>query len=274
MKTTKLVAWFAAASVLLSACGGSATPAGGAVSGSASGGLPDLAGKEIVIAMENAYPPFNSIDQKSGTGVGIDYDFFNEACKRMNCKPKYVTTSWDAIVAVMGGTGKAEWDVAADGITVLAERAKNVDFSDTYVKVSQRIMVRKGEARFKDAAAFKANAELKFGAQQGTSNYDIMEKLVGKERIVTYDQFGLIVEALKNKDIDATVMDDVASAGYMSENADKLEIYPEELIGEDLALAFPKGSPLRDPFNKALAAMKADGTWVKIVQKYIPSFKG
>ncbi len=274
MKTTKLVAWFAAASVLLSACGG-ATAVPGPSSGAATGGLPDLGGKEVVVAMENAYPPFNSIDQKDGKGVGIDYDFFNEACKRMNCKPKYTTTSWDAIVAVMGGTGKAEWDVAADGITVLPERAKNVDFGDTYVTVSQRLMVRKGETRFKDSASFKADANLKFGAQQGTSNYDIMEKLVGKDRIVLYDQFGLIVEALKNKDIDATVMDDVASAGYMSENADKIEIFlGEELIGENLALAFPKGSPMRDPFNKALAAMKADGTWVKIVQKYIPTFKG
>jgi polar amino acid transport system substrate-binding protein len=264
----------AVVSSLLAACGGSATPAGTTGAGAATGGLPDLSGKEIVVAMENAYPPFNSKDEKTGTGVGIDYDFFNEACKRMNCKPKFETTSWDAIVAVMGGSGKAEWDVAADGITVLPERAKNVDFGDTYVTVSQRIMVRKGEDRFKDSAAFIANKGLKFGAQQGTSNYTIMEKLVGKERIVLYDQFGLIVEALKNKDIDATVMDDVASAGYMGANEGKIEIYPEVLIGEDLALCFPKGSALRDPFNKALAQMKADGTWVKIVQKYIPAYKG
>jgi polar amino acid transport system substrate-binding protein len=265
--------------MLLAACGGAATPA--ANSGAAAGGdapkaagtLPDLGGREVVIAVENAYPPFNSKDEKTGEGVGIDYDFFNEACKRMNCKTKFVTTSWDAIVAVMGGNGKAEWDVAADGITITDERKKNVDFSDPYVKVSMRLMVRKGEDRFADSAAFKGNKDFKFGAQQGTTNYDLMEKLVGKDRIVVYDQFGLIVEALKNKDIDATVMDDVASAGYLGTNADTIQILPEELVGEELGLVYPKGSALRDQFNQALTQMKTDGTWVKIVQKYIPGYK-
>jgi polar amino acid transport system substrate-binding protein len=277
MNKSKLFACVAAASVLLAACGGAATPAANSGAGGdapkASATLPDLKGREIVIAVENAYPPFNSKDEKTGEGVGIDYDFFNEACKRMNCKVKFVTTSWDAIVAVMGGSGKAEWDVAADGITITDERKKNVDFSDPYVKVSMRLMVRKGEDRFKDSGAFKGNTALKFGAQQGTTNYDLMEKLVGKDRIVVYDQFGLIVEALKNKDIDATVMDDVASAGYLSTNNDAIEILPEELVGEELGLVYSKGSDLREPFNKALAEMKSDGTWVKIVQKYIPSYK-
>ena len=233
----------------------------------------DLGGREVVIALENAYPPFNFMDEKTGEGVGLDYDMINDACKRLNCKTKFVTTSWDAIVAVMESKGKAEWDMAADGITITPERAKNVDFSDPVINVAQRLLVRKGETRFKTGDEFKANAELIFGAQPGTTNYVIMEKLVGKDRIQAYDQFGLIVQALMNNDIDATVMDDVASSGNMQANPDKLETLAEVLAGEDLGFVFPQGSDLRAAFNKALADQRADGTFDKIKEKWIPGSK-
>jgi polar amino acid transport system substrate-binding protein len=274
MKLNRIFGALSIAGVLLAACGAApAAPAAQNGAAAAASGLPDLQGREVVIAVENAYNPFNFIDEKTGEAQGIDYDFFNEACKRMNCKTKFVTTSWDAIVAVMGGTGKAEWDVAADGITITPERAKNVDFSDPYVTVAQRLVVRKGESRFKTAEEFKANAELKFGAQPGTTNYEIMEKLVGKDRIVAYEQFGLIIEALKNNDIDASVMDDVAGSGYVQANADSIELLAEKLTGEDLGFCYPKGSDLREPFNAALKAMKADGTWDKILAKWLPGAK-
>ncbi len=233
----------------------------------------DLGGREIVIAVENAYPPFNYKDEKTGENIGMDYDMLNDACKRLNCKTKFVTTSWDAIVAVMEAKGKAEWDMAADGITITPERAKNIDFSTPVVNVAQRLLVRKGEKRFKTADEFKANKDFLFGAQPGTTNYTIMEKLVGKERIKAYDQFGLIVQALLNNDIDATVMDDVASLGNMQANPDKLETFPESLAGEDLGFVFPQGSELRDIFNKALADQKADGTFDKLKAKWFPGIK-
>jgi polar amino acid transport system substrate-binding protein len=233
----------------------------------------DLGGREIVIAVENAYPPFNYKDEKTGDNIGMDYDIVNDVCKRLNCKTKFVTTSWDAIVAVMESKGKAEWDMAADGITITPERAKNVDFSDPVINVAQRLLVRKGETRFKTGDEFKANAELIFGAQPGTTNYVIMEKLVGKDRIQAYDQFGLIVQALMNNDIDATVMDDVASSGNMQANPDKLETLAEVLAGEDLGFVFPQGSDLRAAFNKALADQRADGTFDKIKEKWIPGSK-
>ena len=233
----------------------------------------DLGGREIVIAVENAYPPFNYKDEKTGENIGMDYDIVNDVCKRLNCKTKFVTTSWDAIVAVMESKGKAEWDMAADGITITPERAKNVDFSDPVINVAQRLLVRKGETRFKTGDEFKANAELIFGAQPGTTNYVIMEKLVGKESIQAYDQFGLIVQALMNNDIDATVMDDVASSGNMQANPDKLATLSEVLAGEDLGFVFPQGSDLRAAFNKALADQRADGTFDKIKEKWIPGSK-
>lgn len=231
--------------------------------------LPDLGGQEIRIAVENAYNPFNFIDE-SGTAVGYDYDVFNEACERLNCQPVFVQTAWDAIVAVMGGQGTPEFDIAADGITITEERAKNVDFSTPYIKLQQKLLVRADEDRFVDADGLKGVSGFKVGAQPGTTNYDVAAELFGEENVVTFDQYGLIVQALINGDIDATVMDDVAGQGYIGANPDKLKIVGDALTNEELGFVFPKGSELRGAIDAVLAQMKADGTLDEIYAKWFP----
>ncbi len=44
--------------------------------------LPDLGGREIRIAVENAYPPYNFINE-AGERVGGDYDTFRDICRRL-----------------------------------------------------------------------------------------------------------------------------------------------------------------------------------------------
>src|SRR3972149_6569 len=56
--------------------------------------LPDLGGREITVAIENAYLPFNYVSLDTGEAEGWDYDFINEACRRMNCKPVWVEVGW------------------------------------------------------------------------------------------------------------------------------------------------------------------------------------
>src|SRR5690606_11081700 len=80
--------------------------------------LPDLEGRTVTVAVENAYPPFNYLDD-DGNPIGWDYDVINEICARLNCVAEYIETSWDGmILAVSNG----EYDVAADGITITEER--------------------------------------------------------------------------------------------------------------------------------------------------------
>src|SRR5688500_12672839 len=271
-KLLTLASLLVMASLVLAACAGTpaatATPAEPVATEVEAGGLPDLGGREIVIAVENAYNPFNFIDEATGEAVGYDYDLFAEACKRLNCKATFVQTSWDTIVAVMGGTGEAEFDIAADGITITAERAQNVDFSTPYIKLSQQLLVQAGETRFANAEELKALEDIKVGAQPGTTNYDLAVELFGEDKIVAFDQYGLIVQALINGDIDATVMDNVAGEGYIGANPDKLKLVGESLTSEELGFVFPKGSDLLEPINAVLADMEADGTLATIYAKW------
>ncbi len=103
-----------------------------------SNGLPDLGGCNMIIAVENAYIPFNYIDLADGKAKGWDYDVFNELSNLLNFVPVYTPASWDGMIqAVADG----QFDIAGDGITITDERDKIIYFSYGYINIAQRIMV-------------------------------------------------------------------------------------------------------------------------------------
>jgi polar amino acid transport system substrate-binding protein len=252
--------------LLVAACAPAAAPipAATATPAAATSGLPDLGGKEVTVAIENAYIPFNYIRLDNGKAEGWDYDALAEICQRLKCKPVYKEIGWDSMITAVS---QGQFDVAADGVTITDERAKVVDFSDGYIAVDQRIMVGK-DSPIASLNDFKTSTTLKLGTQKGTTNYDEAVKLVGDARVTGFDTFGDAVQALVNKDVDGVAIDDTAGVGYVGVNADKIKLLPEKLLGQQLGFVFPKGSALVQPVNAALAAMRADGTLKALAKKW------
>jgi polar amino acid transport system substrate-binding protein len=224
---------------------------------------PSLGGKAITVAVENAYPPFNSIDSASGAGVGWDYDAVNEICKRINCVPEFKQAAWDGIFPAMQA---GEFDMLADGVTVTDERAKIVDFSTAYVEVNQYLLVRAAETR--TVEQMKADTNAKIGTQIGTTNEIAAKAFFTGKKIQAFEDFGAAVLALKSSDIDGVVIDNIAGTGFMTENKGVFKFAGQIAAGEKLAFVFPPKSALKDAVNQALADMKADGTLEKLNKKW------
>jgi polar amino acid transport system substrate-binding protein len=223
--------------------------------------LPDLGGRTVTIAVENAYIPFNFIDEASGEAVGFDYDVMNAICARINCTPEYVQTTWDALLV---GVAAGEFDVGASGITITEEREQTVDFSMGVIATGQVLLTRLGEDRFASVADFVAG-DFVIGTQRGTTNYDKGVELVGEDRLVAFEEFGPTIQALVNGDVDAVIIDSTAGQGYVGENDELLSIINEPLTSDFLGYAFVEGSDLVDPFDAALVSMMADGTLDEII---------
>jgi len=257
-RTKKFLVLVAAVAIVATACSSSSSSTGG-----------DLGGKTIKVAVENAYPPYNFIPEGATSGQGWDYDAWNEICKRLNCKAEFVEAGWPAVIEE---TGQGRYDVAADGISITEDRKQVVDFSDPYMVIQQKLMVRKDESRFSTVEEFKAG-DYKLGTQVGTTNYELGVKLVGDQRIDAFDQFGLAVQALIAGDVDAVIIDDTAGQGYKGANADKVKLLDEALQSDPLGFIFPKGSDLVDKVNAVLADMKKDGTLDKLAEKWFVEFK-
>jgi polar amino acid transport system substrate-binding protein len=159
--TRKLLYIVAALSVAaLAAC--TAQQATEAPTGGGTEGLPDLGGREVTVAVENAYLPYNYIDPETGEPTGWDYEVWNEMCRLLNCVPVYTEAAWDGMIqAVSDG----QFDAAADGITVTEDRAEIVDFSDGYINIEQRLLVRLDETRIESIDDIVADESLKLGTQ-------------------------------------------------------------------------------------------------------------
>lgn len=270
-----LVSLLTLAAVILAACSGQAAPPQSTAQpegclGSAETALVDLGCREVTIAVENAYLPFNYIIVKTGEAGGWDYEAFKEICTRLHCTPKFVETAWDGLIqSVSAGQN----DVGGDGITITEERAKSVDFSIGYMQIQQRLLVRKGETRFGSIEELAANPDFILGTQVNTTNYETAKGYLPEDRIKAFDQFPFAIQALLAGDLDAVIIDEIVGMGYQGTNKDELDFVGPSISSDELGFAFTKGSDLVAPVNQALEAMKADGTLEKLNEKFFgPGF--
>ncbi len=235
--------------------------------------LPDLGGREVAVAVENAYPPLQFM--QGDRAVGWEYDAMAEIARRLNLTVDYQTISWDAMIPAVS---QGQFDLGMTGITIREDRMELVDFSDPYMRSEMVMMVRGDEERFSDAAGFAADPDLLMAAQPGTTPFyvGVYEVLDGQEdnpRIVKFETFGAGVEALRSGDVDLVLTDGTAGAGYVAASNGGLKIVGEKLGTEDFGFIFPKGSDLVEPINAAIAAMKADGTIEALDRKWFLEFK-
>ncbi|MCC6602541.1 MAG: transporter substrate-binding domain-containing protein [Anaerolineae bacterium] len=232
--------------------------------------LPDLEGREVTIAVENAYLPFNYIDPTTGEPAGWDYDVWNEICRLINCTPVYVEAGWEGMIqAVADG----QYDAAADGITITDERAEIVDFSAGYINIEQRLLVRLDEDRITSIDDIVNNTELVLGTQTGTTNYETALQYLPEDRIQAFEQFPFAVQALIAGDIDAVIIDEIAGQGYLGENADQLQLIGPSMSSDQLGFIYPKGSDLVEPVNAALGELAQNGFLEEVNLQYFgPNF--
>jgi len=237
--------------------------------------LPDLGGKSVIVVTENAYPPLQFIDPKSGDQIGWEYDAMNEMAKRLNFKVEYQNTSWDVMIqAVSDG----QYQLGMTGITIKDERKEKVDFSDAYMRSEMFMLVRGDESRFSDAKSFAALEDGLVGAQAGTTPfyvavYNVLDGNEQNPRIKLFETFGAGVQALKTGDVDMVLTDGTAGKGYVDVSNGGLKLTGDALGTEDFGYIFPKGSDLVAPINAAIASMKADGTIDSLNKKWFLDYK-
>jgi polar amino acid transport system substrate-binding protein len=219
--------------------------------------LPDLEGREIRIAVENLYTPFQFENPATGEVMGFEYDMVEEMCARINCVPVYEYISWTGMIAAVGD---GQFDLGMTGITILDERKEQVDFSDPYINLQQFLLVRADEDRFENIEEFAADTSLRLGAQDGTSGfYATLDYVSDENRRIVYTEFGALVQALIVGDVDAIPVDAASARGFITTTQGAVKLTGEAISNDEMGFIFPKGSDLIPSLNAAVASLNADG---------------
>ncbi len=237
--------------------------------------LPDLEGREVVVVTENAYPPLQFVDPKSGDAIGWEYDAMRELARRLNFTLVIENSSWDAMIPAIS---EAQYDIGMTGITIRDDRKEMVDFSAPYMRSEMFMLVRADEERFSNAEQFAALEDGLVGAQAGTTPFytAVYEVLDGNEqnpRIKLFETFGASVQALRSNDVDLVLTDGTAGKGYVSANSDTFKLVGEAMGSEDFGFIFPKGSELVEPINAGIASMQEDGTMDRLNVTWFLEYK-
>lgn len=111
----------------------------------------------------------------------------------------------------------------------------------------------------------------RIGVQLGTVGDTYASDYEGDEAgtvIERYNKGNDAVQALKQKKVDAVIIDEEPAKAFVEKNKD-LKILDEEFALEEYAICIAKGnSDLKEKINDALAQLKADGTFAMIEANY------
>lgn len=216
----------------------------------------------VRVGTEGTYPPFSFHDPRSQQLTGYDIDVMKAIADRAGWRLEFVETQWDAIFPALDAQ---RLDVIANQVSVNPEREARYGLSEPYTYSRGVIVRRTGDQSIKTLADLKGRTT----AQSATSNWAQVARDAGAN-VQTVEGFAQAAALVTQGRVDAIVNDNIAVLDYQATTgSEDVEIAGN--AGNETSrqvLTFRKGDPRLEQANRAIAELKADGTFRGISQKY------
>ena len=223
----------------------------------------------LTVATDNpVYTPW-FVSNKPSNGQGYESAVAYAIAAQMGFKKSqvvWVTEPFSSSYA----PGPKKFDFDINEISYTPQRATAVTFSASYYDVQQAIVALKGTA----IVTKHTPAELKnylYGDQVGTTGLTyITNDIQPTAQPRVFDTLSEVSAALEAHRIDALITD-TPTAQFMASAQLKHAVLVAQFpsVGEHYGLLFHLGNPLVNCVNKAIAALKANGTLQRLQQKYL-----
>ena len=211
-----------------------------------------FAAGELSIGTEGAYPPWSMADA-SGNVTGFDADVGALLCAKLDKKCHFVVQAFDGLIPAL----KAKrFDVIISGMSITAERKKEINFSVGYAELANMFVAPKGSdlAGIKDIdTLLKSLDGKKVGVQAGTTHAHFLEKRAPNADLKTY--------FLAKPDGKNFQLVDV-----------KIQSTFDPSLGEGIGVGIAQdNTALKADIDKALCELIADGSVAKASEKWFKS---
>ncbi len=216
---------------------------------------------EIVMYTNAEFPPYEYLGDDNNV-AGVDVEIGQAIADSLGVKLKVQNTNFEGIVA---GIASGKGDLGLSGITITAERKKEVDFSVPYVESVQYLVIPEDS----DIETMEDLAGKTCGGQTGTTGF----MLVDDEINGTNGAAGV----LKGKDATAKAYNSAPTA-MLDLQAGRIQaVVIDELVAIELAKANPgykaipfkyeDGNPVAEQF--AVAVKKGNDDLLEAVNKVV-----
>ena len=226
--------------------------------------------KKIRVGVEGAYPPFSWVES-DGTLKGFDIEIAMALCKEIGAECTLVTQDWDGIIPALLAR---KYDAIIASMSITEERKKKVAFSEKYYNSPAKFARKKGSGITISKAGLKGKS---VGVQRATTHDNFITGIFGSsvdiKRYATQDEAQL--DAVAGR-IDLLLADSIAMEdGFLkTDNGKGWEFvgpgYSEpKYFGDGAGIATRKqNSDLAELFSKAIKAIRANGVYKSINDKY------
>ena len=216
----------------------------------------------LTIATDATFPPFHYFDD-SLTVTGFDVALATALGDRSGYRARAITIPYEFLFDdLLAGA----YDVVAATTGITSEREQIYLFSDPYYDTCQAALVRVGDGEplsLADLAGRRVGAAGAGTSVKALDNLpDAIHVLLG-EREATEDTIKEdgSVPVLENGDIDALIVDEMDAVEAARASNGRLRVLREPVALEQYGFVFaPRNDHLKDQFDRALAAMQADGS--------------
>ncbi|WP_459618312.1 amino acid ABC transporter substrate-binding protein [Bordetella sp. 2513F-2] len=214
------------------------------------------------IGTEGTYAPFTYHDASGLTG--FDVEIGRAIAEHMGVKAEFVEGKWDGLIA---GLDVRRYDAVINQVGITEARRAKYDFSEPYISSAAVLIVRNDNQEIRGFDDIKG----KRSANTLTSNFGKLAQQYGAN-VVPVQGFNESIDLLLSRRVDATINDELSFLDFKKHKPDA----PVRIAARDTAKEFTqsgvlirKNNPeLREAINQALAAIKADGTYKRISEKY------
>ncbi len=221
---------------------------------------------QLTIILSPDYPPFENIE--NGELEGFEVELMKAVAEQMNLEPNFVQMQFDTIIPAITAGGQG--DVGASGFSVDPDRAKEIDFTDSYYIDDQAVAVMGDSAITEDNAADELNKEgVIIAVQTGTTGETYAQENYPNATIQGYGNSTDCFAAMQSGQADA-VCTNLAVVKRMIETAyTDATIVVEVATGEEYAAVVAQDNPeLTAAINEALAELESNGTIEELKAKW------
>ena len=229
----------------------------------------DSTAKTLIIAMELAYPPFETRDD-AGEPTGVSVDLMNAFGEYAGYDIRVENTSWDGLIPSLQ-TGAA--DIVISSMTITEERKELIDFSDPYANALLAVLA---GADSDIASVDDLNQAGKvLAVKSGSTGHMYAEKnLPETELLVLPDESACVTEVAQGR-ADGFIYDQLTIYRNWQNNPNTTRaIFIPFQDVEKWGIAVQKGNEeLLNQINAFLADFQANGGYEDLTEKYLAEEK-
>ena len=169
--------------------------------------------EELHMATNAQFPPYEYYENNEI--VGIDAEMAAAIADKLDRKLVIDDMDFDTIITAVQ-TGKADMGMA--GMTVTEERLQNINFSTSYAKGVQVVIVPEGSKITTVDDLSSDGAKYLIGTQKGTTGDIYAEGDFGSDRVMKYASGNEAVQALITGKVDCVIIDKEPAKAYVAAN--------------------------------------------------------